>query len=387
MRGITYDPERDGFWVIGNWSGNLTLIDRAGAVQFVGPAPESASDLAYYADENGVEHVFCFNNANNGVYDYNITTNTLGGSVFDFSNTPGYDAGSSGGCTVGSFNGKIAFIGDLQQTPNLIGIYELRDDDQPGPGPQPGGETACLGAMIYVDGEWEAFVPAPENSYTYEGDADEICVRLVYDGAMNGEYFSMSCPECVDANGECASGAPIRGQYVYNSANDFGALISWDATKNVVKYNVYRSTNAVNGYVLIGTVNTLNDKGGYEYYDPITAGTYYYQVTAVHANGCESAPAFAEGTNHRYVMIEVTSIDENKTDVALYPNPTNGNVKIEAEGMTHITVATVLGQVVYDADVNADEIELNMAQFNAGVYMVRIATETGVSTQRVTVVR
>ena len=43
--------------------------------------------------------------------------------------------------------------------------------------------------------------------------------------------------------------------------------------------------------------------------------------------------------------------------------------------------------MVYDADVNADELELNMAQFNTGVYVVRIVTENGVSTQRVTVVK
>ena len=140
MRGITYDPERDGFWVIGNWSGNLTLIDRTGAIQFAGPAPTSASDLAYYKDENNVEHVFCFNNGDNGVYDYNITTNTLGGSVFNFNSAPGA-TGTSGGCTVGYFNGKTAFIGDLQQSPNLIAIYELRDGGGVGPTPGPGGDN------------------------------------------------------------------------------------------------------------------------------------------------------------------------------------------------------------------------------------------------------
>ena len=134
MRGISYDPERNGFWVIGNWSGNLTLIDYNGAVQFTGPTPTSVSDLAYYKDENDVEHVFCFNNGDNGVYDYNITTNTLGGSVFNFSATPGFDAGTSGGCHVAEYNGKMAFFGDIQQDPNLIGIYELRDGGTPGQG-------------------------------------------------------------------------------------------------------------------------------------------------------------------------------------------------------------------------------------------------------------
>ena len=55
--------------------------------------------------------------------------------------------------------------------------------------------------------------------------------------------------------------------------------------------------------------------------------------------------------------------------------------------MNRITVVSVLGQVVYDAEIDGDEYHINMAQFNAGVYMVRIATENGVSTQRVTVVK
>ncbi|MBR1514080.1 MAG: T9SS type A sorting domain-containing protein, partial [Bacteroidales bacterium] len=51
------------------------------------------------------------------------------------------------------------------------------------------------------------------------------------------------------------------------------------------------------------------------------------------------------------------------------------------------TVVNALGQVVYDADVNANEVVLNMAQFNAGMYMVRINTENGVVVKRVTVMQ
>jgi len=73
--------------------------------------------------------------------------------------------------------------------------------------------------------------------------------------------------------------------------------------------------------------------------------------------------------------------------VALFPNPTTDNVTIQAEGMSHITVTSVLGQVVYDADVNGDEMVLNMGQFNAGMYMVRINTANGVVVKRVTVMQ
>ena len=156
----------------------------------------------------------------------------------------------------------------------------------------------------------------------------------------------------------------------------------------VVLYNIYRSTDNVN-YELIDTVEAEAGVTEYEYIDNTAeAGvTYYYQVTAVYDNDCESTPALVEGSTNDYVVIGVTSIGENTGKVALYPNPTSGNVKIEANGMRHITVVSSLGQVVYDADVNADEMDLNMGQFTTGVYVVRIVTETGINTQRVTVVR
>ena len=82
-----------------------------------------------------------------------------------------------------------------------------------------------------------------------------------------------------------------------------------------------------------------------------------------------------------------TDIDEFGVKASLYPNPTNGNVTIEADGMQRLTVVNELGQVVYDAEVRSDIVTLNMSQFGAGVFMVRIYTNEGVSVKRVSVVR
>ena len=153
-------------------------------------------------------------------------------------------------------------------------------------------------------------------------------------------------------------------------------------------FNVYRSTDNAN-YSVIGTVAYDADATYYEYIDtPEAAGTYYYQVKAVYDNGCvsEAAAAF-DNPAQNYVQAEVTGMGENNDNVALYPNPTNGNVTIEANGMSRITVVSVLGQVLYDAEVNADNVTLNMAQFNAGMYMVRVYTEEGVVVKRVTVMQ
>ena len=138
-------------------------------------------------------------------------------------------------------------------------------------------------------------------------------------------------------------------------------------------------------YEFVGSIDA-NEQNWYEFFDAPAAGTYYYKVTAVYENECESAPAInGFYPELDYVVVEITGIGEHSFDVALFPNPTKSNVTIQAKNMHRITVVSVLGQVVYDTELNADEYILNMAQFNTGMYMVRIFTDEGVAVKRVTV--
>ena len=95
-----------------------------------------------------------------------------------------------------------------------------------------------------------------------------------------------------------------------------------------------------------------------------------------------------EGNGTKSILVKnSTDVNEFGVKAAIYPNPTNGNITIEAEGMTRLTVVNELGQVVYDAEVNNDTETLNMSQFGVGVFMVRIYTENGWSVKRVSVIR
>ena len=76
-------------------------------------------------------------------------------------------------------------------------------------------------------------------------------------------------------------------------------------------------------------------------------------------------------------------IGENAESVAVYPNPTTGNVNIMALGITHITVMNTLGQVVYDSHVDGNMTTLDMSPYQASVYMVRVTTENGESVKLV----
>jgi hypothetical protein len=105
----------------------------------------------------------------------------------------------------------------------------------------------------------------------------------------------------------------------------------------------------------------------------------YYSSSS---SGCVNLDDFSVS-----VLSESTGVDEISDNVNLFPNPTKGNVTIQAKGMSRITVVSVLGQVVFDTELDQDEYILNMAQFTTGMYMVRIYTDEGVTVKRVTVMK
>jgi len=82
-----------------------------------------------------------------------------------------------------------------------------------------------------------------------------------------------------------------------------------------------------------------------------------------------------------------TDVNEYGISAKIYPNPTNGIVNVEAEGLQRLTVMNVLGQVLYNHEVKADNAQINMTQFGTGTFLIRIYTESGTTVRRVNVIR
>ena len=74
------------------------------------------------------------------------------------------------------------------------------------------------------------------------------------------------------------------------------------------------------------------------------------------------------------------------SNFCLYPNPTDGIVKIEADGAMTVSVMNVLGQKVLEIDAN-DNASIDLSGFESGIYMVRIETANGTMTEKVSVRR
>ena len=244
--------------------------------------------------------------------------------------------------------------------------------------------SICEGESVDVEFNFTGMAPFTVEATGMEGftaESDNYTLNLTPDASVNATLTKVT-----DANG-CET---ILEQAINLVVNPVAAQpeISGDAELDVrlTPTTTYTVSNDVEvGFSIepeeAGTLVPANDGKSVV----ITWSKTYKGdavLTATPVSECNNG----EGTLNILVK-NSTDVNEFGVKASLYPNPTNGNVTIEAEGMQRLTVVNELGQVVYDAEVSNDTETLNMSQFGSGVYMIRIYTENGMGVKRVSVIR
>lgn len=79
------------------------------------------------------------------------------------------------------------------------------------------------------------------------------------------------------------------------------------------------------------------------------------------------------------IILDVESHSESNT--CIYPNPTNGVINIDAEGLENVTVLNTLGQTIY----SSSESQIDLSKYGKGLYFVRIQTNKGIETEKIIV--
>lgn len=87
-------------------------------------------------------------------------------------------------------------------------------------------------------------------------------------------------------------------------------------------------------------------------------------------------------------FVAQTSVNETSSEfTTIYPNPTNGKIKIEAENMKRIFISNMLGQSIYESKTSGDRFEYDFGRNKTGIYLISIETASGIMTKRVVVTR
>lgn len=128
----------------------------------------------------------------------------------------------------------------------------------------------------------------------------------------------------------------------------------------------------LNGSPISGATNNT--------FNPITSGTYSLVVTQ---NGCT-------GTSNSLVVV-VSGLDSewmNADQFSVYPNPSKGIFEIKGTvEILSVTIFDVNGkqEQAITLQQSLDMVQVNMSNAPSGVYFVKIATENGLSVNRVSI--
>ena len=206
-----------------------------------------------------------------------------------------------------------------------------------------------------------------------------------------------ACQDMGDANGRWVSldGATWTDMHTYNMhytwmlrafvTNQAGRETALSKEGYILQqYNLYRSFDNAD-YQLTASVPAVEGQLYYEYRDNLYEETHddvYYRLTAYYLadNGetCESD--FATTLNdpeQNYVAIDLTSTEENlASSLKLYPNPTNGLITIELEGMQKVMVYNALGQVLLSKEVNGDYLQVDLSELGNGLYWIKVMAQS-----------
>jgi hypothetical protein len=143
-------------------------------------------------------------------------------------------------------------------------------------------------------------------------------------------------------------------------------------------YNIYWSDDGAEYIYLDFTEDTFY----LHIVDPpfVVGSLQCYYVTAVYTD-CE--PASEEACWLPTGLEDPELSDE----ISVFPNPAREMLNIvSSTDITHVTIMNYVGQVVYNQKVVEDnDIQLNVAGYETGVYMVKVETLTGILVKKVTI--
>lgn len=189
-----------------------------------------------------------------------------------------------------------------------------------------------------------------------------------------------------------SNNSTVRNSYAASEVSGQGSAVGaiLGGANNILMYHCYFNTDLTVQTNAIGENNTGKEGGegmtSTQMRDPQFVNTLNQGLTT---------PVwkrdFSLQINRGFPILQWQSglgVNENHNlPVSLYPIPTNGSLTIEAEKLRHVSIFNAIGQQVYDGQAEGDVFECNMSDHDAGIYLIRLETASGIATKRLVLVK
>ena len=152
-------------------------------------------------------------------------------------------------------------------------------------------------------------------------------------------------------------------------------VLGWDEpeSEGLTGYNVYHAYDG-GDFELVAFVQETT----FTHVNP-EWGLHEYYVTAQYLTD-ESEPT-------ETVVVLLTGIEEDLSHaVAVYPNPAIDKLCVRApSGIQQVDLYGLTGQLVYSIETNASILNLNVAELETGLYIMRLQTKEGTAAKSVVI--
>ena len=387
----TYDPVNDAFWVGERASGSgtlyldLKLVSRNGQVMQTANAANlnghTVHGTGYFIDDNGGHHLLL--NAVEGftdhVFDYNIDTDILNPDfIFDFSVIPGWGAAcSAGGAYVGVVDGTQCFFGDVDKSPNLIGIYALGEYTPVVPTP-PEGDILFdfndgIMHMNTIDGDGDGYNweirqnwGDTENPYSVTSASVDITESPLFPENYLVTPYKLDCEQVVF--NACV-------QDVTHPNEHLGVAVSTTVGDDPAAFTVVWNVDM-----------TAKEAGNWHQFN-VDLRAYQGQdiyVAIVHYNCTDQFMVNVDDILLVRQYDPTWNVSEDAvTTFHVFPNPTSEFLMVESNvTVNHYEVYNIAGEMLMSKSVGEKRFNLNVSELPVGTYLIKMTSEDLVQTQR-----
>jgi hypothetical protein len=139
---------------------------------------------------------------------------------------------------------------------------------------------------------------------------------------------------------------------------------------------------------------TVTGEGTYNYGDEVTLAIIRNEDWAFE-NWTENGEVVSEELTYTFTITSnrdleanftyTEGIGENNIETKVYPNPTKGEFTLEGEGLSHVRIVNAYGQTVYNADLEGEQVCIDLSNVAKGIYMMQIEAEGGQTVRKIVV--
>ena len=265
--------------------------------------------------------------------------------------------------------------------------------------------TPATGYTFYA---WGGDISSTNPTYTFTVTGNTNCVAQ-----FDLEYYPILVLPNSDEGGDCSgSGYFPYGEICTVTAMSFFGhyFANWTEDGEVVSTDSIYSFTVTGARTLIGNfeletkevtatvdpaeAGSITGTGSYLFGDEVTLTVIRNEDWAFQ-NWTENGEVVSEEMTYTFLVtrnrnlvahfVYTEGIGENSVSANIYPNPTQGEITLEGEGLSHVRIVNAYGQTVYNAKVEGEQVRIDLSNMAKGIYMMHIEAESGQAIRKIVV--